>query len=337
MSFTLVAKFDISLDVPLLFMRADDDPLLYEVQLDGYDVSLHLITNCVPFRLKTAKYKYWSEERYIAVEICVSKEDIEPPPINKHPDGTISYEMQYPYFEKRLPLYSGVARRTLNALIRYFKYRLWQPMLDEIPYNIDSLDNPKWTNQNGDEVGKGVGYGTSAPTRGIRGELGTALFQKKHDKALARALFSPIEPLLEEELLYDAQVSIWRENIRRAVLEMALTVEVMVKRKFFGGDVAVGATFEHLEDKGKVNVRVVDLLHSTAIAVYGESFMKTNPEEYKHLDHLFRARNKVAHRGKAIFRDDSDVLHEVDDAMLHLWWGAVTKLRSWLRVKRYKP
>ena len=53
MSFTLVAKFDISLHVPLLLKRADDDRILYEVQLDGYDVSLHLTTN-KSFRLKAA-------------------------------------------------------------------------------------------------------------------------------------------------------------------------------------------------------------------------------------------------------------------------------------------
>ena len=85
------------------------------------------------------------------------------------------------------------------------------------------------------------------------------------------------DPRLEEELLYDAQVSIWKENCRRAVLEMALALEVMVKRKYFGGNDAVGAAFEHLEAKGKVNVRVVDLLHSTARDVYGESFRETNP------------------------------------------------------------
>lgn len=331
MSFTLVAKFKIPLHAPLLLKRADDDPLLHEVQLDGYDVSIHFINKS--FALQVTTDKYWAVS-YAAVEIRVSKEDIEPPPIDQHPDDTRSYETQRPYFEERLPLYSGVAERTLNALIQYFKYRLWQPMLDELPYNVDSLNNPEWTDRDGIEVGKGTGVITSERTPGIRGELGTVLFQKKHDTALTRALLSPIKPRLEEELLYDAQVSIIRENVRRAVLEMALTVEVMVKRKFFGGDVAVGVAFEHLEDKGKVNVRVIDLLHSTAMAVYGESFQETNPDEHKHLDHLFRARNKVAHRGKAVFRDDKGVLHEVDDAMLHLWWGAVTKLRSWLRVKR---
>lgn len=332
MSFTLTAKFKIPLHAPLLLKRADDDPLLYEVQLDGYDVSLHLITNRF-FRRKAAKGIYWTVP-YTAVEIRVSKEDIEPPPIDQHSDRTRSYETQRPYFEERLPLYSGVAERTLNALIQYFKYRLWQPMLDELPYYVDSLNNPEWIDRNGDEVGKGTGMVSLERTPGLYGELGTVLFQKKHDTALTRALLSPIEPRLEEELLYDAQVSIIRENVRRAVLEMALTVEVMVKRKFFGGDVAAGVAFEHLEDQGKVNVRVIDLLHSTAMAVYGESFRETNPDEYERLDHLFRARNKVAHRGKAIFRDDKGVLHKVDDAMLRLWWDAVTKLRSWLRVKR---
>ena len=119
---------------------------------------------------------------------------------------------------------------------------------------------------------------------------------------------------------------------------MALAVEVMVKKKFFGSDVAVGAAFEYLEDKGKVNVRVVDLLHSTAVAVYKrESFKETNPNEYEHLDRLFRARNKVAHRGKTVFRDDKGKFHVVDDAILLLWWDVVTTLRSWLRGKRLKP
>lgn len=337
MSFTLVAKFDISLNAPLLFKRADNDPLLYEFQLDSYDVSLHFATIVAPSRLKAGKNKYWSDVRYVAVEICVSKEDIKPPPITKHPDGTISYEKQESYFEKRLPLYKEVARRTLNALIRYFKYRLWQPMLDEMLYNIDSLNNPIWTDGNGVEVGKGRGRLTLGTDRGIRGELGAELFQKKHDKTFTHALISPIEPKLEDEILYDAQVSIWKENIRRAVLEMALAVEVMTKRKFLGGDSnsAVGVAFEHLENEGNLRVKVIDLLHSTAKAVYGESFREINPDEYEDLDHLFRTRNKVAHRGKAIFRDDKGDLHEVDDAMLHRWWDAVTTLRSWLRSKHY--
>ena len=335
MSFTLVAKFDVSLHVPLLLKRADDDPLLYEVQLDSYDVSLHLTTNRFAAS-KAATDRYWTVP-YTTVEIRVSKEEIEPPPIDQYPDGTIGYETQRPYFEERLPLYRGVARRALNALIQYFKYRLWQPMLDELPYYIDSLNNPEWTDRDGVEVGKGTARVTLQRIPGMHGELGTVLFQKKHDKALTRALCSPIAPRLEEELLYDAQVSIWKENFRRAVLEMALAVEVVVKEKIFGGDVAVGVAFEHLEDRGKVNTRVIDLLDSTTKAVYGESFRETNPDEYKQLDYLFRARNKVAHRGKAVFRDESGVLQDVDDSMLRLWWGAVTTLRSWLRVKRYKP
>lgn len=327
MSFTLVAKFQIPLHVPLLLKRADDDPLLYEVQLDGYDVSLQLITNRY-FAVKAPRAKYWAVP-YTAVEIYVSKEDVQPPPID--------YEAQIPYFEDRLPLYSAVARRSMNAAIQYFKYRLWQPMLDELPYYIDSLNNPEWTDQDGVEVGRGIGKVTLDRTPGIYGELGTILFQKKHDKAFARALVAPVKPRLEDELLYDAQVSIWKENSRRAVLEMALAVEVMVKTRFFGGDVVGGVAFEHLEDRGKVNVRVIDLVHSTAKAVFGESFRETNPDQHKELDHLFRARNKVAHRGKAVFRDDGGDIHQVNDAMLRHWWEAVTTLRSWLRSKRYHP
>ena len=300
-----------------------------------YDVSLRLIPNS-DFRLKAKYNKHWAAA-YTVVKIRVSKEDSQPPPVDQHPDGTRSNETQRPYFDERLPLYREVASRTLNALIQYFKYRLWQPLLDELPYYINSLNNPEWTDFDSVEVGMGTGLVALGPTPGIRGELGTTLFQKKHDKAFIAALRSPIEPLLEEELLYDAQTSIWRANVRRAVLEMALAVEVMVKRKFFGGDISVGAAFEHLEDKGKVNVRVIDLLHSTALEVYGESFKETNPDDYRQLDYLFRARNKVAHLGTAVFRDANSALQSVDDAMLRLWWDVVTTLRFWLRARRHTP
>ena len=189
MSFTLVAKFHIPLHVPLLLKRADDDPLLYEPHIDGYDVSLRLISNKC-FRRKPARSKNWVVP-YTAVEIRVSKEDSAPPPIDQHSDGTRSYETQRPYFEKRLPLYSEVAERILNALIQYFKYRLWQPMLDELPYDVDPLNNPEWLDRNGEEVGKGTGVISLKRTPGLYEELGTVLFQKKHDKALAKALLSP--------------------------------------------------------------------------------------------------------------------------------------------------
>ena len=69
-------------------------------------------------------------------------------------------------------------------------------MLDELTYHVDSLNNREWVDRNGDEVGKGSGLVTLERTPGVYGELGTVLFQKKHDKALNNALLSPIEPRL---------------------------------------------------------------------------------------------------------------------------------------------
>ena len=132
-------------------------------------------------------------------------------------------------------------------------------------------------------------------------------------------------------------VSAWKENGRRTVLEMSLATEAMVKRRIFGGDVAANVAFEHLADKGKLNFRVVDLLHSTAKKVYGESFLNPSPSGHEHPDYLFRARNKVAHRRKAIFRYDNGNLHVVDSAMLHRWWDEGTTLYSWLWSKHYNP
>ena len=69
MSFTLVAKFNISHRVLLLLERADDDPLLYEVHLDDYDVSLRFIP-AIDFCLKAKVNKHWAVA-YTALEIRV--------------------------------------------------------------------------------------------------------------------------------------------------------------------------------------------------------------------------------------------------------------------------
>lgn len=54
---------------------------------------------------------------------------------------------------------------------------------------------------------------------------------------------------------------------------------------------------------------------------------------YNNIVFLFRCRNKVAHRGELIYKDDSGILHPVDNDKLAEWWKSVTVLREWLLAR----
>ena len=112
------------------------------------------------------------------------------------------------------------------------------------------------------------------------------------------------------------------------MLELAVACEVFVKETFLGSNYRASRVYEALEDRGKVNLRVLDLIDIGGAAVTGSSFRTHDPEAFRDIDNLFRARNKSAHRGKVTYRDDSGV-HEVTFRVLVRWWTSAAKLFEW--------
>ena len=49
------------------------------------------------------------------------------------------------------------------------------------------------------------------------------------------------------------------------------------------------------------------------------------------IDYLFRCRNKVVHRGNAVYRDARGKLREATNKNLEDWWIAALKLINWLK------
>jgi hypothetical protein len=77
-------------------------------------------------------------------------------------------------------------------------------------------------------------------------------------------------------------------------------------------------------------VRVLDLLDRVSLEAFGNSFRTEHPNEYRDIDHLFRSRNKVAHRGELSYRDDRGTRMRVDSAMVARWWDSIQALVEWL-------
>ena len=147
---------------------------------------------------------------------------------------------------------------------------------------------------------------------------------------IAGILSRPIETSLSEEVLSDAICAASLGNLRRAVLETALACEIAVKQALFSGSPESEAAFAYLEDKGQVSASVHSLIGEVLREATGQDFKTEEPESYKLIELLFRARNKAAHRATLKYRDHAGQWQTVDDATYREWRKAAEKLIDWL-------
>lgn len=330
----LFAHFDIKIPGYLLVYREKDDKFCYETEIDEFNVNLCLIAG--DFRAGKVDDKNWTIP-VSRVKLIVSRdESVEPPPVCNTNDGTRDYTAQYPYFKELLPAYQKAVLIVLNRLLLFFKYKLHNPFLHEMSDREQSFHNPKWFTEAGVEVGKQYTVMSPGIKELVNGSFGINKLTLNEDEELKQALQIQVIPELYEELLSDAQTAIFQGNFRRAVLEMAITCEVAIKQAFFKKYSAAGAAYEYLEDKGRVNISVTELIHGAAKEAFGESFKDVCNTEYKNIDFLFRCRNKIAHRGEVVYKDDTGNVHKVSLETLKEWWKSVEMLFDWLKKQQLK-
>ncbi len=325
----LTAEFTIPLPSPLLTSFAE--VRRYDAEIDGFDVSVCLLPTD-DGRWKLAGQSTWIHEANF-LKIAVSHEDrLDPPEVAADPTGMQDWTPQSDFLEERKPGYQKAALIAVNRLIRFYKYRLRNPSLRELSLRTDGFEDPAWTD------------GAGRPLQGIRcmgvidgakpsqlDRLGARELTPQEEPDLEEALKGDLTVEIHEELLSDAQAAIIEGNFRRAVLEMAVACEVAIKRAYFGQSTAATAAYEYLEDKGGIRITPIELISGAAHRAFGEGFEDVSPGDYKHIDFLFRCRNKVAHRADPVYRDDKNVLHQVDGEEILHWWASVDRLLTWLK------
>ena len=218
----------------------------------------------------------------------------------------------------------------LNRAVLFFKYRLHNPNLSLVDLYILK---PVWIDEKGIEIKNTGGSGITGTRLPSLGRFGVESLSRHDDTDLKNALQNKISPDLIEQLLSDAQSAAFQKNLRRAILETAIACEIAVKQTFFAKATPSVAAYEFLEDHGKVRVTVLDLIISVAKQAFGKSFKEDKESHYDNIDFLFRCRNKVAHRGELIYKDQSGILYSVDDDKLADWWESVEILRAWLQAR----
>lgn len=331
----LIGTFHVQLSAPLL-LKGSGETRCIKSLVDGFDVELRIAPD-LGMRSQAKRERLWSEG-CLTLELSVARDEAEGPPEPFiTPRGGRDWSTQTPYFDERAPQYSRAACKAVNNAISFFKYELHQPLLTPVPENSNFFANPEWSDEEGNEIGGGRSGLVSPGIPGWRGDLMVERLERKHVSKLARAMGAPRAILLHEQILSDAQAAAFEGNIRRAVIELAVACEVFVKDAFLGRDDRAARVYEALEDKARINVRVLDLIDVGGLAAIGTSFRSHDSEAFRDIDYLFRARNRAAHRGKLTYRDDSGVSHEVTFKVLAAWWVSAGHLMAWVREHGMSP
>ena len=327
---TLSAKFSLKVSSLCLLAWPDGQTPDVVATLGDFHVAAKLLS-ADGWRSKSNDDVYWTTG-LSELEIEVSRNESEAPhDVIVTPDEKVDLTIQGDYLESRLPEYQAAALEIANRILRFFQYSLFTPLVRQIPTWDQSLQNPIWFDANRQQLRGGTRTFMVQPVPVLKGELGTRKLTPAELPELELFLSAPTEPSLAVTLLSDAQSAWFEGSLRRSVLELAICTEVLVKRRFFAESSPAGAAFDYLEDKAKVSVRVLELLDSVAEEAFAFSYKKQEPVYYQQIDHLFRCRNKIAHRGELAFRDDSGKTVGVDAPLVKTWWLAVENLRQWLQ------
>ncbi|HDL02193.1 MAG TPA: hypothetical protein ENH23_08185 [candidate division Zixibacteria bacterium] len=326
----LIATFDLELSHNFLVNGSIEDIKL-KLDIDDYQAEVTLVPYDKGPSLHPSEDQY---PTYCVSTLIISISGIEdtPPPVLIKEDGSRNDIEFVKYFDDKLPNYQNIAGTLAARLIRFFKYTLCNPLLIERDIDMSGINNPVWTNESGKkfEPVRRCFIGESIPGLQSGYKFGTRPLNISELDELTDALKSDTRPELFQELLSDAQAAIYQDNLRRALLELAIASEIAVKQTFFAKTTPAGAAYEYLEDTRRVNISVLELIHGAAKQAFGSSFKDTNDLDYKNIDYLFRCRNKIAHRGEIIYKDDSGNYQNVTKTTIEQWWKSVENLISWL-------
>ena len=325
----LFAEFEINLPGQFIYEFPDAVETIFSIPLGDFEVSIILSMDRGSSNCGGGDPN--SIGSFSSIRAVVGREETEfPIPVCPDADGKRDYSIQFEYFWARRGSYAEAACEIVNRLIRYFKFVLGVPHLKELDAGQQDFANATWRNEKGDIVGKGAVVVVFPSVPGMHGQLKSDYLSEERCEELAQFLLKPKEFSVGDQMIDNARSAWFDKHFQRSVLELAIGCEVMVKRQFFTETSPAGAAFDYLEDKARINVKILELIDAVAHAAFGASFKKDKPEDYRNIDHLFRCRNKIAHRGELSFRDDSANLLIPNKEIIGSWFNSVLTLKVWL-------
>jgi hypothetical protein len=320
----LIAHFTMVLAEPILVEDVHGAKRTFRIEHEAYEIEVAWDDEDVHERV-TKRNARRPSYGISTIRISVSQPETEPYPED--------FDERNSYLEPRLRAYADVATTITNRLIRYFKFTLGNPLLQEVRPEVLRASNPEWTDENGVPLRPPFFH---VRAQGFPGLLHSTAFSIKaftpeQSHELMEALGTNTSYELYEELMVDARASVVQGNFRRAVLEKAIACEVTTKQLFFKKATPAGDAFEYLEDKARINVSVLELLDKVSDRAFGKGFRQSYPEDWQNIEYLFQCRNKVAHRGVLRYNNQQGIPQNVDIGTLKAWWDSLETLIAWVR------
>jgi hypothetical protein len=319
----LTATLDSKLSTYLLV--DGDDTQCFAFKSGGFSVDVEILVNDIP-RMKTGNKSIGGSNRII---ITAHKEEDFTPDIPITASGLRDFSNLQDYFNTRSS-YHSICSATLVNIIRYFKYTLHQPYLSECKPGAGDFS---WQDNRGNDYGS-LSVGISLkPIPGMNKEtMNIQPLDKDHHEFFSQSLSSNSEPTLTEEIYSDSQTALLDNDLRKGIVNLCVTVDTAIKGKLFSGAPSSSA-FDYLDDKGKINLPLIEYLGPISNHALGESFKAFSLEDYKNIDYLIRCRNKVAHKGEIYFKLDNGVATKPNREMAEQWYLSVGALLDWVDSK----
>lgn len=323
----ITAQYDVHLPAYLMVCIDEGQSTEYAISfsIDDFRIEITLIPDkSVSQRTRKDTNSPWGKPTYGVnyLRVRVSRE--ENGELNSITSRTIEIHRQY----------ENIAETAINRLIRFFQYKLNTPLIREVNAHDDPWsNNPKWYDNEGHEIDMcmSTSDGSRHLAYGYFPRFGMKALVDVNDSELKEALERPFQEELYEEFICNARTEIIEQNYKRAVIEMAIACEVLVKTIFFSANPISGAVFDYLASQRKIEVSVPELIDKPAKEVFGESFKDKYKNDFINIGYLFRARNRVVHSGHCNFKDNKGVKNEVDEFVLEDWWQSITTLTDWFK------
>jgi hypothetical protein len=328
----LTATFELMLSRAVRVQRVSVDIVSCRATVDAFDVGLSLIVDETPVTTPVLGSPIRHAGR---IKIAVSRDETDDPPaVEPTESGGRDFSNRVQWMEPRTEAYKAIAKTVARRFVLFCKHVLRTPHLSH--FGDSEFLAPAWSDTAGTVVESGI---VELSVQMIRPSgphlLGERELTDADDFAVTAALSADRDVTTPQQFLSDAQSSCLNGNVRRAVLELAIACEVAIKYAFFAKGTPAAAAAEYLAERR--DIRALDLIDKPALEAFSESFKTAMPAHECNLDYLFRARNKVAHRGVALFRDRQEAIHTVDRPMLESWMQSVLALFQWLELKTGCP
>lgn len=327
----LVSKIEITLDAPIHVSTAisnflntvselDHDvysptePPKFSVHLDGFEIQIELKLDLADNPLLRGHKTYACDRIEIVIERAIDSK------VSTVDEIYINYRDSF----------SVILHTVVNRFIAFARYQLGNPFLRRL--NAGHIVIWEWYSEDRllhRESDKLIMFRFPGSPNN-KNSLGSLSLKRKQTADVIYALQNPIYVSVAQELLAQAQEAIFEGKGFLAVVLLAISTEVAIKNTFFRHDSVASEAIDYLEDKRQIEISPIELIHKVAKRAFGQSFIDFDNAAYDSIDHLFRCRNKIVHRGIATYRDKKEASHIPTAETLVEWWNSVSTLQKWL-------